>query len=172
MGSGTETDPQLGKLFLMKSIDTWLEEYGESHQNKTNKTIHWICVPSIMISLFGLLWAIPVPQVFAEIHPLVNWATVFISLAFIYYIILSPKLAIGMLPVVSGMMAIDYFIWTLVGPKIWIVSLIIFGVAWVGQFIGHNIEGKKPSFFQDLQFLLIGPLWLLSFIYRSAGISF
>jgi uncharacterized membrane protein YGL010W len=42
----------------------------------------------------------------------------------------------------------------------------------VGQFIGHKIEGKKPSFFKDILFLLIGPLWLLSFIYKKVGISY
>ena len=156
----------------MKSIDSWLNEYGESHQNKTNKTIHWICVPSIMLSLLGLLWAIPVPQAFADISPLVNWATIFIGLAFLYYLVLSFKLALGMVPVVVAMVAINYGIWLAVGSYIWLVSLIIFAVAWVGQFIGHNIEGKKPSFFKDVQFLLIGPLWLLSFIYRSAGIKY
>lgn len=156
----------------MKSIDNWLDEYGESHKNGTNKTIHWICVPAIMLSLLGLLWAIPVPTFMAEISPFFNWSVIFISLAFIYYLLLSPKLALGMIPVVIAMLGINYLIAMQVGSYIWLVSLIVFAVAWVGQFIGHKIEGKKPSFFKDLQFLLIGPLWLLSFIYRSAKISY
>ena len=56
-------------------------------------------------------------------------------------------------------------------PEVWRLSLAIFIVAWIGQFIGHKIEGKKPSFFEDLQFLLIGPAWLLSFIYNKLGIK-
>ncbi len=156
----------------MKSIDNWLDEYGESHKNGTNKTIHWICVPAIMLSLLGLLWAIPTPAFMAEISPFFNWSTIFISLAFVYYLILSPKLALGMIPVVIAMLGINYLIAEQVHSYIWLVSLIIFALAWVGQFIGHKIEGKKPSFFKDLQFLLIGPLWLLSFIYRSANISY
>ena len=157
---------------MMKSIDNWLDEYGESHKNGTNKTIHWICVPAIMLSLLGLLWAIPTPAFMAEISPFFNWSTIFISLAFVYYLILSPKLALGMIPVVITMLGINYLIAEQVHSYIWLVSLIIFALAWVGQFIGHKIEGKKPSFFKDLQFLLIGPLWLLSFIYRSANISY
>ena len=56
-------------------------------------------------------------------------------------------------------------------PSIWKSSLIIFTLAWIGQFIGHKIEGQKPSFFEDFKFLLIGPAWLLSFIYKKLGVS-
>jgi uncharacterized membrane protein YGL010W len=55
---------------------------------------------------------------------------------------------------------------------LWQVCLALFIVAWIFQFIGHKIEGKKPSFFKDLQFLLIGPAWLLSFIYQKVGIRY
>jgi uncharacterized membrane protein YGL010W len=50
------------------------------------------------------------------------------------------------------------------------VHLGLFAVAWVGQFVGHQIEGKKPSFLKDLQFLLVGPAWLLHFVYRKVGL--
>lgn len=156
----------------MRTVQNWLDEYAVSHQNGTNKLIHWICVPSIMLSLLGLLWAIPVPAAIASISPFLNFATVFVGFAFAYYLLLSPKLALGMVPVVAVMLGINYLIWANVGGWIWLVSVIIFFLAWVGQFIGHKIEGMKPSFFKDLQFLLIGPLWLLSFIYRSAGVSY
>jgi uncharacterized membrane protein YGL010W len=156
----------------MRTVQNWLDDYAESHQNGTNKTIHWICVPSIMLSLIGLLWAIPVPAMVAELSPFLNWAAVFVVFAFAYYLMLSPNLALGMVPVIGLMLLINYLIWMQVGGWIWLVSVIIFVVAWVGQFIGHKIEGKKPSFFKDLQFLLIGPLWLLSFIYRAAGMSY
>jgi uncharacterized membrane protein YGL010W len=156
----------------MRTVQDWLDEYAVSHKNHTNKTIHWICVPAIMLSLIGLLWAIPVPAFAASVSPFLNWAALFVIFAFGYYLMLSPKLALGMLPVVAVMLAINYFIWLQVGSWIWLVSLGIFFVAWVGQFIGHKIEGMKPSFFKDLQFLLIGPLWLLSFIYRAAGLTY
>jgi uncharacterized membrane protein YGL010W len=55
---------------------------------------------------------------------------------------------------------------------LWLVSLVIFAVAWIGQFYGHKVEGKKPSFFKDIQFLLIGPAWLMHFVYKKLGIPY
>jgi uncharacterized membrane protein YGL010W len=57
-------------------------------------------------------------------------------------------------------------------PVILPVSLTVFVVAWIGQFIGHKIEGKKPSFFEDLRFLLIGPLFVLGFVYRRFKVAY
>jgi len=156
----------------MKTIHEWLREYGESHQNKTNKTIHWICVPLIMFSLVGLLWSIPIPEIFTRINFLFNYGTLFMILALLYYLTLSVRLAIGMLIMVTGLIAGNYYLAKIGSPPLWVISLIIFVVAWIGQFIGHYIEGKKPSFLKDLQFLLIGPLWLLSFIYKKLEILY
>jgi len=160
----------------MKSIEQWIEEYGESHQNSTNKAIHWICVPSIMLSLLALISIIPFPMndfvlfSISEEKVLLNWTIVFLLFSVIFYLRLSISITIGMLLIAIGMIAsinwIEFF-----DPTIWRLSLSIFVVSWIGQFIGHKIEGKKPSFFEDLQFLLIGPAWLLSFIYKKIGIK-
>lgn len=156
----------------MRAIQSLLDEYGESHQNHTNKTIHWICVPLIVLSVIGLFWAIPTPAVFDEIgNGWLNFGTIFASIAFIYYVVLSPKLAVGMVIVVGAMIGTLYLIDQSAVPM-WLASVIIFVGAWIGQFIGHNIEGKKPSFLKDVQFLMIGPLWLLHFIYRKLGLSY
>ena len=156
----------------MRAIQSLLDEYGESHQNATNKTIHWICVPLIVLSVIGLFWAIPTPEVFQEVGKgWLNFGTIFTAIAFIYYLVLSPKLALGMVLVVGAMIVTLYLIDQSPVP-IWLASVIIFVGAWVGQFIGHNIEGKKPSFLKDVQFLMIGPLWLLHFIYRKLGLSY
>ncbi|MFV8749459.1 DUF962 domain-containing protein [Nannocystaceae bacterium ST9] len=151
----------------MRTAQDWLDAYGESHQNPINKTIHWICIPWIMISLLGLLASIPSP--FA--NPWLNWGTGLIAFAIVYYAMLSVPLAIGMAVVGSLMIGICMGIAQLPIP-LWLTSLIIFVTAWIGQFIGHKIEGKKPSFFEDLQFLLIGPMWLLAAIYRRFGLSY
>ena len=153
----------------MKTIYEWLDDYGVSHKNPVNKTIHWICVPTIMITLIGLFWSIPYPSVFDSLCVPMNWGVVFVLFAFVYYIILSPPLTFGMILVAVGMMRIVMLLDTLDFLPLWAICLILFVLAWIGQFIGHKIEGKKPSFFQDIQFLLIGPLWLLSFIYRGLG---
>jgi uncharacterized membrane protein YGL010W len=156
----------------MSTIHSLLSEYGESHINKTNKLIHWICIPVIMISLIGLLWSIPTPELFNKSGLPINFGTLFVLFAMLYYVRLSPILTIGMLLVVGGMVAVDFQLSKLASPPLWATSLILFAVAWVFQFIGHNIEGKKPSFLKDLQFLLIGPMWLLSFIYKKIGIPY
>lgn len=160
----------------MKNIDQWLTEYGVSHQHKTNKLIHWICVPSIVFSLIGMLWSIPAAymQGFSSspYAVFVNWASIFIFAALLFYLRLSFMMFLGMAIISTLVLYGNYKLAALNLAPLWLISLIIFTVAWIGQFIGHKIEGKKPSFFQDLQFLLIGPAWLLGFIYRKAGIKY
>jgi uncharacterized membrane protein YGL010W len=48
----------------------------------------------------------------------------------------------------------------------------VFVLAWIGQFIGHKIEGARPSFFTDLAYLLIGPAWLVGKLMRRAGVAY
>ena len=153
----------------MKNIETWLNEYGESHQNPKNKGLHWICVPLIVISLIGMLWSIPVPAVFDDISPLMNWGVIFLFAALAYYFIMSIPLAIGMTVFTAAVIAIINWLDAFSTP-LWVIAIGIFVAAWIGQFIGHIFEGKKPSFFKDVQFLMIGPLWLLSAAYRKLGI--
>ena len=150
----------------MKTINDWLEEYGSSHRNHTNKLIHWICVPAIFFSIVGFLYAVPIPFIRGTS---ITLAHVILLLVIVYYTRLSASLAAGML--IIGVICLWLWDWLSdTGIVIWQLALGIFVLAWVGQFIGHKIEGRKPSFFKDLQFLLIGPAWLLSFIYRKAGI--
>jgi uncharacterized membrane protein YGL010W len=151
----------------MRTAQEWLDAYGESHQNPTNKRIHWVCIPWIMISVLGLLAAIPSPFD----NPWLSWATAVVALAVGYYALISIPLAIGMAAISAIMLGIVHAIAGLPIP-LWLSSALIFVIAWIFQFIGHKIEGKKPSFFEDLQFLLIGPMWLLAALYRRAGISY
>ncbi|MGW8368035.1 MAG: Mpo1 family 2-hydroxy fatty acid dioxygenase [Gammaproteobacteria bacterium] len=155
----------------MRSADEWFAEYGESHINPTNKLIHWICVPAIVVSVIGLLWSLPVPEAFRSISPALNWGTAFVMAAVVYYFLMSVSLGLGMVLVVLAMMAIVNWLDGFATP-LWVISLAIFVIAWIGQFIGHVVEGKKPSFFKDLQFLMIGPAWLLGFVYRRLGIPY
>jgi len=153
----------------MKSIQQWLSEYGESHQNATNKTIHWICVPAIFFSVVGLLYSIKLPFALAGVP--VNVAMIVMTLVVIYYFSLSRTLWIGMLLFGLLCLAICYYIERLGLAPLWLVCVIVFVLAWIGQFYGHKVEGKKPSFLKDLQFLMIGPAWLMSFIYKKMGIA-
>ena len=152
----------------MPTIQKWLSEYGESHQNETNKTIHWICVPAIFFSLVGIFYGIKLPFSIAGIEG--NVAMVLMVLVIAYYISLSRTLWIGMLLFGIACLLICHFIELAGILPLWLVSLLVFVAAWLGQFYGHKVEGKKPSFLKDVHFLLIGPAWLMSFIYAKLGI--
>jgi len=161
----------------MKSADTWFEQYGESHKNPTNKAIHWVCVPAILFATIGLFWAIPAPDAFrgalsGQMEPLLNWGSVLVLVALVFYLRLSLTIFLGMALVSAACLWGNFLIWEQGPELLWKVNLGIFLVAWVFQFIGHKIEGKKPSFFQDLQFLLVGPAWLLHFIYKKLGVPY
>jgi uncharacterized membrane protein YGL010W len=156
----------------MRTVTDWLGEYGASHTDPTNKLLHWICVPPIVLSVMGFLWSVPVPEVFASVSPWLNWATLAAAAALIYYFALSPALALGLLIAFILMLAIIQWLSVAVPWPLWATSLAIFLIAWIGQFIGHAIEGKRPSFFKDVQFLLIGPLWLIAAAYRRSGLHY
>ena len=155
----------------MRTTNQWLDEYGASHRNSTNELIHWICVPAIVMTVIGFLWLIPVPQVFADVSPWLNWAAIGVAAAVLYYLLLSPPLAIGAAIGLVALLFVVRWLDTLPWP-LWQICLAVFVIAWIGQFIGHSIEGARPSFFKDVQFLLIGPIWLVSHVYRRLGVSF
>lgn len=143
----------------MRSLESWFAEYSESHQNPQNRLIHKICVPAIFFSVVGLLLQIPV-----HLGPL-KLGELFIAIALGWYFTLGAKPFLIML----GQLVISYLLLYVLGHLFhahlaWALVL-IFVVAWIGQFYGHKIEGKKPSFLKDLQFLLIGPLWVFKDIF-------
>lgn len=154
----------------MRTVNQWLNEYGESHQNHTNKSIHWVCVPAIFFSIVGLLYSIKLPWTINDIA--INVAMIVLLLTTLYYLRLSLPLGIGMLLFGILCLFLCFLIEKYISVPLWMISVIIFVIAWIGQFYGHNIEGKKPSFLKDIQFLLIGPMWLMSFIYKKWGINF
>lgn len=153
----------------MKTMDQWFAEYAVSHQNKTNKAIHYACVPAIFFSIVGLLMSIPATLLtrLTNWHEplIVHWATVALVLVLLFYIRLSIGVAIRIL-LFSALCVIGNYYISLYMP-LWIASLSIFVIAWIGQFYGHKIEGKKPSFLKDLQFLLIGPAWVIEHFFAS-----
>jgi uncharacterized membrane protein YGL010W len=173
----TNKKPQAVKAPPKRPVDVYFDKYAESHQNPTNKLIHWICVPLIVFSLLGLVWAIPFPYIkfLGQFNSYFNWASLLIAFSVYYYYRLSPILSYFMLLVIF---ALSYGIIDLVnwqksgGPPLWESCLVIFVLSWIGQFIGHKIEGKKPSFLDDLRFLLIGPIWLLHFVLKKVSVKY
>lgn len=147
----------------MTRLDSYLEQYASSHQNLTNILIHKFCVPIIMFSVLGLLKAIPVP----ESWPLwIDWS--FFAVVFSLFFYLSFKNAKVFFSMVLFILPQILFLEYL-RPHFFLLCLFLFIVAWIFQFIGHKIEGKKPSFLSDLFFLLIGPLWVVNFLFFSSS---
>ena len=119
-----------------RTLEQWLSEYAVSHQNLINKKIHWLCVPTIFVSLLGMGMSLSV------------WFTLVLSaLVLLFYIRLSTPLFLAMglfiLICLSVMAAMPW------GFKAWAA---VFVVAWIGQFIGHKIEAKNPRFLKIYSF--------------------
>lgn len=151
----------------MRTLDEWFSEYAVSHQNHTNQLIHFICVPAIFFSIVGLLMSIPRGPL-TEIFPLYipfleNWAVVALIFVLLFYMRLSISMGIKILIFAAFCIAGNYVLSQV--ANLWLVSVIVFVVAWIGQFYGHKIEGRKPSFLKDLQFLLIGPAWVIKKVF-------
>ncbi|MDM1548665.1 DUF962 domain-containing protein [Empedobacter falsenii] len=157
----------------MRKIEQLFSEYGESHQNVTNKIIHWICVPLIFWTILGFISYIPTPHFYIPSFGYISIASIIaLMIVSIFYFRLS--VVVGLI-MIFLMLIIEYFISLCnlqFGTKSWIVYLVVFIITWILQFVGHKIEGKKPSFLKDLQFLLVGPIWLLGFILRKIGVKY
>lgn len=135
-----------------RRVDILLAHYGESHQNPRNELIHFIAIPLIMLSLVGMMFAL---------HPFVAYA--FIAASMVYYARLSVVFLITMAVVSVAFIGVIFAM----GPLVLPVCIAIFVGAWILQFIGHKIEGKKPSFFEDIQYLWVGPLFVLSKLFEK-----
>jgi len=146
-----------------------LAEYSADHQNPFNRRMHSICVPLIAIAIIGLLWSIPVPGAPLSSSNWINFGTVALIVLSAYYLRIAPRLGIGMVVAAALVGPLLAFAGGLAVP-LWLTSLVVFTVGWIGQFIGHYVEGRRPSFFRDLRFLLIGPLWVLEKFYALVGI--
>lgn len=160
----------------MKTMQDWFDAYGVSHKDHTNKTIHWICVPLIFYSIVGILSLVPFEFIKGwfplGIQPFIHLGTLLVLLGSLFFFRLSVPISIGMLVVSLVVLLLVNQTNAAFGNLAWVFFVSVFVLSWIGQFIGHKIEGAKPSFFDDLKFLMIGPAWLLHFIYRKMGISY
>jgi uncharacterized membrane protein YGL010W len=154
----------------MRPIDRWFDSYSGDHRNAINQRIHVVAVPAILWSVIALLWCIPVPPG--------GWFKpgIFAALAMVaasaYYLRASRVLGWGMLAVFVAMSALTWFLQVTYGTRtLLVLAIAVFVVAWIAQFVGHKIEGRKPSFLTDLTYLLIGPAWVLAKGLRKLGIA-
>ena len=151
-----------------RPIDRWFASYSGDHQNPTNQQIHVVCVPAILWSVIALLWCIPTPDTWFRQG---IWAGLAMFGAWAFYHRASRPLGFGMLATFVLMGWATKFLHDALGTTgLLYLAIAVFVVAWIGQFIGHKIEGRKPSFLTDLTYLLIGPAWVLAKLYRKLGL--
>ncbi|WES98019.1 DUF962 domain-containing protein [Chryseobacterium arthrosphaerae] len=157
----------------MRKVDLLFAEYSKSHRNATNKLIHWICVPLIFWTILGFISLIPSPHLCISYFGCISIvSSITVVLITLFYLRLSLRISIIMLILTAATEHFIYLTNIYFEKQSWMVYLAVFVITWILQFIGHKIEGKKPSFLKDLQFLLVGPIWLLSFILKKTGIRY
>jgi len=154
----------------MRDVHQWFDSYGGDHHDARNRAIHWVCVPLILWCVIAALWAVPVPTAFARPG---LWAGVAMFLAWLFYWRLSRVIGLGMLAVFVVFGWIAHLAYAALGGlHLLMLAGALFVIAWIGQFIGHALEGRRPSFFTDLAYLLIGPAWLLGKLLTRARIAY
>ena len=153
----------------MSDTDRWLSDYGDSHSDIRNPGIYWLSVPLLVLGTVGILWSLPIPGEFARISPVLNWGSVFLMAAVVYYFIISIPLAIGMLPFVVGITGVQLWLeessWSLLG-----ISSGVLAISVAGLYLGHYKKGGFRAVLRDIQLMMIGPAWLLANLYRRLGI--
>ncbi len=155
----------------MNDTDTWLERYGAHRENLAAPGIYWLSVPLVVLGTVGLLWSLPVPPEFLEISPLLNWGSAFLMAATVYYFILSLALAIGLLPLIMGIAVFEMWLaqsdYSMLRVS---ASFVVAGLLGIG-FAQRN-KRSLAAIVEDLQTIMLGPVWLLSIIYRRLGIPY
>lgn len=159
----------------MRTQQQFLDAYAASHRNALNQLIHYICVPVIAVATLALLWAIPVGRWLGApdaVAPWINPVTIgfipvgafYLRLSLLSFATMLGWFVVSVALIVAAQAAFGTF-WLVTGA-----ALLWIG-AWALQFYGHAVEGAKPSFIEDLIFLLIGPLFVMDKLYRRVGLS-
>ncbi len=166
----TARDPVAADDGATRPIDRWFASYSDDHRNDTNQAIHVVAVPAILWSVVALLWCIPVPG--ALLQP-GAWAVLAMFVAWLFYYRASRALGLGMLLVFLAISALNWWLRARLDVRgLLVAAVAVFVVAWIAQFAGHRIEGRKPSFLTDLVYLMIGPAWVLAKLYRRLRIAY
>ncbi len=155
----------------MNDTDTWLERYGAHRANLASPAIYWLSVPMVVLGAVGLLWNLPVPAAFVDISPLLNWGTAFLMATTVYYFILSLALAIGLVPLVLAIAMFEMWLARSDFSMLRVsASLVVAGL--LGIAFGQRNKRSLAAIVEDVQTIMLGPVWLLSIIYRRLGIPY
>jgi hypothetical protein len=153
----------------MSETDRWLSEYGDSHRDVAYPAVYWPAVVLLVPGTTGMLWSLPIPREFVEISPFLNWGSAFLMATLVYYFVISLPLAVGMLPFMLSVAALGVL---MAGADVSVagISLGMVIMAVAGIYFGHHTAGGVRAVLRDIQLMTIGPIWLLSRLYRRLGI--
>ena len=153
----------------MSDTHNWLTRYEQTHSDLAYPWVYWAAVPMVVLGTVGLLWLLPVPEAFIDISPLLNWGSAFLMASAVYYFVISVSLAIGLLPFVLGVASFQLWLQQSEFSALRVSAGLLLA-AIIGLWLGHRRRGGLRAVIQDLQLMMIGPAWLLSVLYRRAGI--
>lgn len=154
----------------MRDVNSWFDSYSADHRNPVNRLIHWLCVPAILWTVIAALWVIPVSPSLGRPG---FWCALVMVAAFTFYWRLSRPIGIAMLLVFVLLGVLTEWLYRDLGPhRLLPLAAVVFVVAWIGQFVGHLVEGRRPSFLTDLAYLLIGPAWLAGKLLRKLRVAY
>ncbi len=155
----------------MSLAEQWLDEYSKTRPGYRLTPLKWLSVALLVTGIVCLLWTLPTPPAFEPSAGVLNWGTLFVMAAIVYYFIVSIPLAVGALPFVFGVVAAVAWLDRLATP-LWAVGMTLAGLGLIGQVLEHLGNGKLPPFVRELQLLMIAPLWLVAVLYRRLGIRY
>ena len=154
--------------------------YRSYHTHPINKLMHLVCIPMIVLTSINFASKISMkipkqPRPFylasgkilteAPTHNAINIIPIlYVSYFFIFW---NLKIGLIMLSYIAFLSNIGYY-WR-ENDKKWLTnSFILFGFAWIIQFLGHAIECNRPALLTSLsQAVFQAPLFTLEYIYPS-----
>lgn len=141
-----------------------------------NRALQYLFIPVFSFAILGLVWMIPFPEIgFLKrhgYHIFLNWGSIFIAVVVYYYLRLAPTLSYAVL------LSIGVFSFLIVqleyverdgGPAAWLVFLVLLVLSFLILWFGKSPEKEKMPFAHFLKLLLIGPIWLWSFVFKRMG---
>ena len=152
-------------------MDKWLSDFDANHRNIINASIYWPSTLLLLIGIVCLFACLPIPHEFIEISPILNWGSLLLLVAIVYYCIISIPLAIGMLPFISIIFVLQVYLQNITEYAL-IISILLTVTSVVGICTGYNKEERLKLVLKDIQLVIIAPLWLLSLTFRRLGIPY
>ena len=151
--------------------DEWADRYGALRTSGPTAANAWLGIPLVLMALLGMLWSIPMPDALSQPSAAINAATMWVMASFVYYCILSIRIALGSLLLLVVLMLPSAWL-ERAGLPIWPFASALFAPAFAWQLVETRRATGKLRIFANMQYLMLGPVWLLRAVYRRAGVPY